>query len=104
MVPNEKLQRYVKEFFSKPVESEYFMNNLVESEIGIKFLGPLEEHELLKFVSVNMKFDSDLVKAFYCNLKVTSNGLECLFRNKLIKFTLDDFKNNFGLLLKGNKV
>lgn len=80
------------------------MNKLDESEIGVMFLAQLEEHELLKFISMNTKINLDLVKAFYCNLQVTSNGLECTFRNKLIKLTLDDFKNHFGLFSKGNEV
>ncbi|KAL5079452.1 hypothetical protein RYX36_007873 [Vicia faba] len=76
LVPDEKLQCYVKEFLNKPVEYEYY--------IVVKFLAPLKEHKLLKFVSLNKKFNSDLVKAFYCNPK--------------------DFDNNFGLLSKGNEV
>lgn len=100
----DKLKRYVKEFLNKTVESEYFVNKLVKSEIIIKFLEPLGEHRLLKFVSLNGKFNLNHVNLFYCNLKVTSDGLECPFRDQLIKFTLEDFKNHFGLLSKGDEV
>lgn len=104
MVSDDKLQWYVKEFLIKPVESEYYLNKLAEFEIGVKFLAPLEEHELFKFVSLNNKFDVDLIKSFYCNLKVTSDGLECHLRNKRVKFTLKDFEIHFGLLSKENEV
>lgn len=66
-------------------------------------MAPLEEHELLKFVCLNKKFDTYLVREFYYNHKVTNDSLECHFRNKLIKFTLKDFDTHFWLLSKGNE-
>lgn len=99
-----KLQRYVNEFLNKPVESEYYVSKLVESEFGVKFIALLEEHWLVKFLSLNRKFDLNPIKAFYCNLNVTSDGLEYQFHNKLVKFTLKDFDTHFGLWSKENKV
>lgn len=37
-----------------------------------------------------------------CNLKLSSNGLECVFHNQVIKFILYDFKHHLGLV--SNKV
>lgn len=90
----------MNKFLNKPVESEYFVNKLVETELGIKFLAPLEKHKLLKFISMNKKFDHDLIRYFNCNLTVTVDGLEFYFRKKLVKFSLKDFDTHFGLLEK----
>lgn len=68
------------------------------------FLKPLEQHNLLKFIGMNRKYNPNHVKAFYYNLKVTSIGLESVFCNQVIKFTLDDFKHHFGLDSKGNEM
>lgn len=51
-----------------------------------------------------MKFVLKLIKVFFCNLKVTSDGLECHLCDKLIKFNLKYFETHFGLFLKGNEV
>lgn len=62
----------------------------------------LEHHKLLKFIKLNVKYNPDQVKDFYYNLNVSSNGLECNFRNQVVKFTLNDFMHHFGLETKGN--
>lgn len=62
LILDDKLKRYVKYFFNKPVESEYFVTKSTESEEGIKFLKPLEQHKLLKFIRLNRKFNPDNVK------------------------------------------
>lgn len=103
LIPNDKLQRYVNLFLNKPIEFEYFVNKLVETELGEKFIAPLEEHSMLKFLSLNKKFDMDLIKTFYCNLIVASDGLECQFNNKMIKFTKKHFDTHFGVWSKENK-
>lgn len=75
-----------------------------ETELGVKTLDPLEEHKLLKFLSLDKKFDLDLIQAFYCNLKEVGDGLERRLRNKLIKFMLKYFDTHFGLWAKGSEV
>lgn len=80
---SDKLQRYVSEFLNKPIECEYCVNKLAETNLGVKFLAQLEEYSLLKFLSLNKKFNSDLIKAFYCNLTITFDSLKCQFCNKL---------------------
>lgn len=67
-------------------------------------MAPLEKHNLLKFLSLNKKFDHNLIRDFYGNLAVIDDRLECQFRNKLIKFTLEDFDTHFGLWAKGDKI
>lgn len=42
LVPNDKLNRYVKYFLNKPVEAEYFVNKFGETEIQVSFLKPFE--------------------------------------------------------------
>lgn len=37
LVPDDKLQRYVNEFLNKPIESEYYVNKLIETELDVKF-------------------------------------------------------------------
>lgn len=98
------LKRYEKEFLNKPIESKYFFNKFVEYEIGVRFLKQLKQHKLFKFIGTNRKFNPYPVKAFYCNLKVSNNGLEHVFHNQVIKFMLYDFKHPFGLVSKGNEV
>lgn len=58
------------------------MNKLVKSELGIRFLASLENHKLVKFISLEKKFDSVLVKAFYFNMSLSPKGLECQFSKK----------------------
>lgn len=58
----------------------------------------------MNFIRLNRKYNPNQAKAFYCNIKVSSSGLECIFYNQVIKFTLDDFKHHFGLKSKGNEV
>lgn len=79
------------------------MTKFVESKVRVKFLKLLEKHKLFKFICLNKKHNPNHAKAFYCNLKVSDNGFECVFRNQVIKFMLDDFKNQVGLVSKGNK-
>lgn len=90
-------QRYVDELLNKHVESEYYVNKLDGFELSVKFLAPLVEHQLVKFLNLNKKFEHHLIKDFYFNLKVTIDGLEFHFRNKLIKFINKNFDTHFGL-------
>lgn len=75
LIPNDKIQRYVDEFLNKPIKSEYYVSKMDKSKLGVKFMAPLEEHQLVKFLSLNRKFNPGIVKAFYCNLKVTTDGV-----------------------------
>lgn len=104
MAPNNKLMRYIEEFLNKPIEFEYYVNRSAEFELEVNFLKPLLNYKLLKFIGLDKKFNPDHVRAFYYNLKVSSNELGCDFHYKVIKFTLDDFRNRFELVSKGNDV
>lgn len=37
LVPDDKLQRYVNDFLNEPIESEYYVNKLIETELDVKF-------------------------------------------------------------------
>lgn len=80
------------------------MKKLAEAELGVRYLAQFEKHKLLKFLSLNKKFNQNLIKAFYYNLNVTTNGLDCHFRNKLIKFTLKYFDTHYRLWEKRDEV
>lgn len=53
---------------------------------------------------MKIKYNLDYVKAFYCNLELTSTGLKSRFKNKVIKFDYSDFVKYFGLKYEGSNV
>lgn len=72
-----------------------------EREIDIDFLKPFEDHILLKFIGLHMKFNPDNVKAFYHRMGIVSGGIHCQFDGKLIKFRVEDLKVVLILEKKG---
>lgn len=76
LISGGKLKRYVKEFLNNFVEVEYYVNRTVESDLNSNFLNSFENHKLFKFIGLNMKLNPNHVKAFYCNLKISSDCLE----------------------------
>lgn len=66
-------------------------------------MGSFEGHGLLNFFSMNKKHDPELVKVFYCNFKITDERSACHFKDKLVKFSLDDFGTHFGVLARGDE-
>ncbi|KAL5056390.1 hypothetical protein RYX36_037072 [Vicia faba] len=95
---------YAENFLRKPIEVDYYVNKVVESEIKINFLQFFDNHKLLKFIGPHKKFDVNNVNDFYAKVKVTKDELKCKFCGKLIEFTREDFKAQFGLEFKGIQV
>lgn len=104
MNPEENIQRYVNEFSNKNVESGNLIEKLFKIKLVVRFWALREEHSLLRFLNFNKRYDPELIKAFYCNLKISDEGLECHFKNKLIKFSLSDFNTHFGLWARGDEI
>lgn len=68
---------------NKPIEVDYFDSKEVEVVVKIDFWKLFKNHSLLKFLGLSNKFNLNFVIVFYCRVKLTRIGLECLFILKL---------------------
>lgn len=89
---------------NKLIQSKYFVNKRVESDLKVKFLQPFAKHNLQKFIRLNKNFNPHHVKFFYCNLELTTAGLVSKFKNRVVKFNYIDFATHFGLKSVGMDV
>ncbi|KAL5074230.1 hypothetical protein RYX36_013214, partial [Vicia faba] len=85
------IKKVCERVLKQTIESGYFVNQVFETKLGIKFLAPLEKHKFLKFQSLNKKFDPDLIRAFYCNL--TPKGDEICITSSPDFAKIDSVKN-----------
>ncbi|CAI8588780.1 unnamed protein product [Vicia faba] len=69
-----------------------------------KFLKPFSNHNLLKFIGLSKKFNPDYVKAFYCNLELTTTGLKSKFKDCAVKFRYCDFTKLYWLTSSSSSV
>ncbi|KAL5076143.1 hypothetical protein RYX36_015127 [Vicia faba] len=93
----DSFQNYQDKFLNKPADLEYYVDASVEVELKANFLKSFFNHNLLKFIGINKKYNHDYVKAFYCNLLKTSSGIENRFKDKIIRFNFMDFNKYLGL-------
>lgn len=68
MLPEESLNVFMEKLLNKPIESEYYVDKRVESNLKVKFLQPFSKHKLMKFIRLNKKSNPHHVKSFYYNL------------------------------------
>lgn len=91
-------------FFNKPIEHVYYVDKVVKKEFDIDFLLLFENHKLLNFINLHMKFNLNHFKASYCCIGASSICIFCQFRGRLIKFCIEDFKNVLELEYKGMEI
>lgn len=75
LLPEDILQKYQDKFLYKPVDPEYYVDAISDIELRTNFLKPFADNHLMKFIGMKSKYNLDYVKAFYCNLELTTKGL-----------------------------
>lgn len=89
---------------NKLIELEYNVDKTSEVELRAKFLKLFANQKLLKFIGLNKKCNLDHVKAFYCNLELTTIGFETRFKDRVVKFGYLDFTTYFDLKSEGSSL
>ena len=75
LLPEDSLQLNQEKFLNKLIDPECHVDASAEIELRAKFLKPFSNHNLLKFLGLNKKYNSDYVKVLYCNLVQTYGGI-----------------------------
>lgn len=83
------------------IDPKYYVDATTEIELRAKFFKPFADHNLLKFIRLNKKYNPNYLKAFYYNLVRTPRGIESRFKDKIIKFNLSDFNKYFSMKCEG---
>lgn len=75
LLPEDSLQLYQEKFLNKLIDPECHVDASPEIKLRSKFLKPFSNHNLLKFLGPNKKYNSDYVKVLYYNIVQTRGGI-----------------------------
>ncbi|CAI8592780.1 unnamed protein product [Vicia faba] len=97
LLPKDGLKWYHYNFLNKPIDPEYYVDSIFETESRGKFLKLYANHDLLKFIGLSKKFNPGHVNAFYCNLELTIVGLKSRSKINVMKFAYGYLTKYLGL-------
>ncbi|KAL5082020.1 hypothetical protein RYX36_010441 [Vicia faba] len=97
LIPKDGLKWYHDNFLNKPIDPEYYVDSIFETESRGKFLKLYANHDLLKFIGLSKKFNPGHVKAFYCNLELTIVRLKSRSKINVMKFAYGYLTKYLGL-------
>ncbi|KAL5099949.1 hypothetical protein RYX36_004276 [Vicia faba] len=86
LFPEDELKDYTNKFLNKPIESEYYVDKIVESKLKLKlkFIKHFENHKLLQYIGLNKKYNQHYLKEFNCNLKLADTKFEIKLQDKIL--------------------
>ncbi|KAL5068405.1 hypothetical protein RYX36_019292 [Vicia faba] len=86
------------------VEPEYYVDRTYEAKLRTKFLQPFAKNNLLMFFELKKRFNLDHVKASYFNLVKLNIGIKSRLKDKVIRFTFNDFEKYLDLKSGGGPI